>query len=103
MVRKRLRELGLAGLGLAVIVKEKAKNIGRKLIHKGKKNEKRVLSQGKSKLRSGARFAGREALIISKKSLQILEKELKKLEARAKKTQRVAKKIVVRKTSKKRR
>ena len=76
-MREKVRELGLAGLGLAVTVKEKAHSLGRKLLRKGEANEKRILSHPKEKFRAGAHLAGKEALVISRKSLQMLERELK--------------------------
>ena len=84
-MKERIRELGLAGLGLGVTIKEKVHHIGRRLVRKGKANEK-MLNHPKERLRAGAHLAGKEALVISKKSLQMLERELKKLEAQAKKT-----------------
>lgn len=87
-MKEKVRELGLAGLGLAVTVKEKAHSLGRKLVRKGQANEKRILSQPRQKFVAGAHVAGKEALVISRKSLQMLERELKKLEAQAKKVKK---------------
>jgi len=98
-MREKIREVGLAGLGLAVTVKEKAHSLGRKLIRKGEANEKRILSHPKEKLSGAAHLAGKEALVISRKSLQMLERELKKLEAEARKAKTVVKKVVKRKVS----
>ena len=103
-MKEKIRELGLAGLGLAVTVKDKARSIGRKLIRKGEANEK-ILSHSKQKFVAGAHFAGKEALVISRKSLQMLERELKKLEAEARKAEKVVKKTIrkpARKKAKKR-
>ncbi|MSR86408.1 hypothetical protein EXS74_03360 [Candidatus Woesearchaeota archaeon] len=80
-MKQRIKELGLAGLGLGVTIKEKVQG----LVRKGKANEK-VLKGPRQKLAAGAHLAGKEALVISKKSLQMLERELKKLEAEAKKS-----------------
>ena len=93
-MKEKLREVGLAGLGLGVTIREKVKSVGRKLVRKGEANEKRILSHHQEKLASGAYFMGKEALVISKKSLQILKRELKKLEAEAKKTGKVAKRKI---------
>ncbi|MDP3728675.1 MAG: hypothetical protein Q8R18_04445 [bacterium] len=104
-MREKVRELSLAGLGLAVTVKEKAQSLGRKLIRKGEANEKRILSHPKQKFIAGAHFAGKEALVISRKSLQMLERELKKLEAEARKAEKIVKKTIrkpARKKAKKR-
>lgn len=98
-MRDKIKEVGLAGLGLAVTVKEKAHSLGRKLIRKGEQNKK-ILSHPKEKLTAGAHLAGKEALVISRKSLQMLERELKKLEAEAKKAEKMAKKVVKKKLSK---
>ncbi|HII13530.1 MAG TPA: hypothetical protein HA360_00490 [Nanoarchaeota archaeon] len=103
-MKEKIRELGLAGLGLAVTVKDKARSIGRKLIRKGEANEK-ILSHSKQKFVAGAHFAGKEALVISRKSLQMLERELKKLEVEARKAEKVIKKTIrkpARKKAKKR-
>lgn len=83
-MKERIKELGLAGLGLGVTIKEKVQHVGRKLVRKGKANEK-MLKHPRAKLAAGAHLAGKEALVISKKSLELLEKELKRLEAQAKK------------------
>lgn len=98
-MRKKIREVGLAGLGLAVTVKEKAQSLGRKLIRKGEKN-KHVLDHPKQKLSAGAHLAGKEALVISRKSLQMLERELKKLEVEARKVKKGAKKAVKKRIAK---
>ncbi len=103
-MKEKIKELGLASLGLGVTIKEKIHNVGRRLVRKGKANKK-VLQHPKQKLRAGAHLAGKEALVISKKSLQMLERELKKLEAEAKKTvkKRIAKRVAKAKSSKKKR
>ena len=93
-MKNRIREIGLAGLGLGVTLKEKVRSVGKRLVKKGEANEKRVLSRSKEKLRAGAYLAGKEALIISRKSLHLLERELKKLEAEAKKAGKVVKKKI---------
>lgn len=98
-MRDKIREVGLAGLGLGVTIKEKVKSVGKKLVRKGEAN-KRILDHPREKIVAGAHFAGKEALVISKKSLQMLERELKKLELEAKKS---VKKSSRKKTSKKRR
>lgn len=98
-MKDKIKELGLAGLGLGVTIKEKVEHVGRKLVRKGKENE-RILQHPKEKLAAGAHFAGKEALVISKKSLQMLEKELKKLEAEAKKAGKVAKRVVKKRVTK---
>ena len=102
-MKNKIREIGLAGLGLGLTIKEKAAYIGKKLVKKGEANEKRILSSSKEKLRERARFAGKEALVISRKSLRLLEKELKKLEVEAKKTGKVVKKKISAKAKKKKR
>jgi len=84
-MKGKLRDVGLASLGLGVTIKEKVRDLGRKLVKKGEAHEKRILSSPKEKFVAGAQFAGKEALAISKKSLGILERELKKLEAKTKK------------------
>ena len=106
-MKQRIKELGLAGLGLGVTIKEKIQHVGRKLVRKGKANEK-MLQHPKERLAAGAHFAGKEALVISKKSLQMLERELKKLETEAKKKgksvkKRIVKRLAKSKTSKKKR
>ncbi len=84
-MRKKLREIGLAGLGLGVTIKERIKCVGKKLIRKGEQNEDMFIAKNK-KLKAEAKQVGKDALMISKKSLEMLEKELKKLEAEVKKT-----------------
>jgi len=80
-VKQKLRDLGYAGLGLGETVREKVQS----LVKKGKKSGKKLPRRGdlEEKVRSGVAFAGKEALIISKKSLEMLERELKKLEREA--------------------
>ena len=98
-MKDTVREIGLASLGLGVTIKEKVKSLGKKFVRKGEENEKRILSAPKEKLRSSARFAGKEALAISKKSLSLLERELKKIKAKTKKVGKAAKKVVKKKVS----
>jgi polyhydroxyalkanoate synthesis regulator phasin len=99
-VKDKIREVGLASLGLGITIKEKVKHIGRKLVKKGEANEKRILSHPKERFAAGAHLAGKEALVISRKSLAMLERELKKLEKEAKKGARVAKKAVKKRVAK---
>ena len=89
-MRKKLKDIGYAGLGLGVVAKEKVQS----LITKGKKSGKRLPStkELEDTLKKSAVFAGKEALVISKKSLEMLERELKKLEREARKTKAPAKK-----------
>jgi len=93
IVKRTLRNVGLAGLGLGVTIKEKVERVGRKLVRKGE-SEKKVLGHPKDRLEAGARMAGKEALVISRKSLQMLERELRKLEKEAGKAGKVAKRAV---------
>ncbi len=92
-MKEKIRELGLAGLGLAVTVREKAHSLGRRLVRKGEQNKK-ILNHPREKLVASAHLAGKEALVISRKSLQMLERELKKLEAEARKAEKVIKKTI---------
>lgn len=89
-MKKKLRDIGYAGLGLGVVAKEKMQS----LITKGKKSGKRLPSKNdlEERLKSGVAFAGKEALVISKKSLELLEKELKKLEKEARRAKVPARK-----------
>ncbi len=84
---KKLREIGLVGIGAVAAVKEKMKSVGKRLIKKGEENEKNFMKK-KGKIIGSAKMASKEALAISKKSLMMLEKELKKLEAEAKKAEK---------------
>ena len=103
-MRRKLRKLGYAGIGAGATVKDKFKKVGRKLVKKGKKKKSSILSLSgpklERKMKHGIKFAGKEALVISKKSLEMLEKELKKLERQSKK--RKKKKASTRKKTTKR-
>lgn len=98
-MKEKLREVGLAGLGLGVTIKEKIKIVGRKLVRKGEAQEKRILTDPREKIFAAAHSAGKEALVISKKSLEVLKRELKKLEKEAKKASKAAKRVVKKKIS----
>jgi polyhydroxyalkanoate synthesis regulator phasin len=86
----KLRDLELIGIGAAATVRDKVKNVGKKLFKKGADNEKEFM-KGKGKIVKDAKAASKEALAISKKSLLMLEKELKKLEVEAKKAEKALK------------
>lgn len=96
-MKKLLRDVGYAGLGLGITVKEKAQKLGHALKIKGKESkERKALHERKEEIkkvvkeRMGA--TGHEAMVISRKSLQMLERELKKLERQSRKAKRPTKK-----------